>query len=58
MYNSRQERFQTQITSALQVLSVFGVILVTDVLRYQVTLFNLMRVDFVVSSQQIIALDT
>jgi len=36
------------------VLSVFGVILVTDVLQYQVTLLGLMRAGFVVSSRQIL----
>jgi len=47
-----------QIHPSLPVQSVFGVILVTDVRHYQVALFGLMREGFVVSSQQILALDT
>ena len=39
--------FQTKF---IPVLSAFGVILVVDVLHYQVSLFGLMRVGFVVSS--------
>ena len=47
--------FQTKF---IPVQSAFGAILVADVLHYQVSLFGLMRVGFVVSSWHILVLDT
>jgi len=49
-----QESFLSMLATGFQtkfipVLSVFGVILVADVLHYQVSLFGLMKVGFVAS---------